>query len=383
MQITQCSWQAEQGWQPELPQADTQPDWVIVFGARKLLEQKPELLQALRERFPATIFSGGSTAGEILGVRALDDTLTATFVKFESTKLASFSLPVGSPQESHALGVQLAQGLTHKGLRHVFVISDGLKVNGSELVTGLVATLPEDTTVTGGLCGDGPRFERSYVLDKQGDLASGRVSVVGFYGEQLQIGFGSLGGWDPFGPERIVTKSRENVLFSLDGKPALSLYKTYLGKFADQLPASGLRFPMRLRGSKGSPGVVRTILAVDEDKQCMIFAGDIPEGKPVRFMKANFDRLVDGAMDAASIAVKHTTVPVQLGLLVSCVGRKMVLGQQTEEELEAVADVLGQQAVLTGFYSYGEIAPFRISAECKLHNQTMTVTSLAEIPMTD
>jgi hypothetical protein len=69
---------------------------------------------------------------------------------------------------------------------------------------------------------------------------------------------------------------------------------------------------------------------------------------------------------------------VDLALLISCVGRKLVLRQRVEEEVEAVRDVVGRDAVMTGFYSYGEIAPFSASARCELHNQTMTITTLSE-----
>jgi hypothetical protein len=378
MQVAHRLWQASQGWDQPLSELAFDPDWILVFAERKLLESQPEVLDEVRQKFPNALYTGGSSAGEISGTRVFDDSLSATFVKFEKTRLHTVSKRIDDPEQSKALGIKLAHSLPVDALRHVFVISDGLKINGSELVSGLLSALPKNVTITGGLCGDGSRFERSYVMDAKGEIAEGLVSAVGFYGHQLQVGFGSLGGWDPFGPERVVTKSKGNIVFTLDGRPALAVYKKYLGKFADQLPAAGLRFPLRLRGDEGSPGVVRTILAIDEEKQCMIFAGDIPEGKPVRFMKANYDRLVDGASDAAQIASAEMSTPPELALLISCVGRKIVLDQRIEEEVEAVADVLGSSAQIAGFYSYGEIAPFQVSASCELHNQTMTVTTFAE-----
>jgi hypothetical protein len=60
------------------------------------------------------------------------------------------------------------------------------------------------------------------------------------------------------------------------------------------------------------------------------------------------------------------------------VGRRLVLRQRIEEEVEAVREVLGGAPVMTGFYSYGEISPLNPSARCALHNQTMTVTTLTE-----
>jgi hypothetical protein len=207
----------------------------------------------------------------------------------------------------------------------------------------------------------------------------GAVIAVGFYGERLRIGYASLGGWDPFGPERRITRSAGNVLYELDGRSALALYKLYLGDHAAKLPASGLLFPLSVRETAGAPGVVRTILAVDEETSTLTFAGDMPQGALAQLMKANFDRLIDGAVGAARTSYEAVggSSP-DLALLISCVGRKMVLKQRVEEEVEGVRDVLGERTVLAGFYSYGEISPFTPDARCELHNQTMTITTFAE-----
>jgi hypothetical protein len=120
-------------------------------------------------------------------------------------------------------------------------------------------------------------------------------------------------------------------------------------------------------------------MAIDEENQSMTFAGDMPEGGYARLMKANFDRLIDGAGDAAH-ATSETlgASKPELALLISCVGRKLVLKQRVEEEVEGVRDVLGEDTVLAGFYSYGEICPHGAFTQCELHNQTMTITTFSE-----
>jgi hypothetical protein len=258
------------------------------------------------------------------------------------------------------------------------VFSEGLKVNGSELVKGLTAALPHSVTVTGGLSGDGQRFASTYVVWK-GKPERGSIVAAGLYGPALRVGYASLGGWDSFGPERLITRSRNNVLYELDGHSALELYKQYLGEHAADLPASGLLFPLSLRTTRDATPVVRTILAVDENEQSMTFAGDVPTGAYARLMKANFDRLIDGAAGAARVSYQAGgATPPNLALLISCVGRKMVLQQRIEEEVEGVRDIMGERTVLTGFYSYGEISPFTPSARCELHNQTMSITTFTE-----
>lgn len=380
MRIEQSRWTASGGWEPFPPGRLDSAHLVLVFGG-------PEALKgpALRETFaayPGAHLCGCSTAGDIFGTQVSDDSLVVTAVSFERTRIAGRSTRICGPEDSRAAGERLAEALAGAlegdNLVHVFVLSDGLKVNGSKLVEGLAGRLPRDVTVTGGLSGDGPRFKETLVISG-GDPEPNTIAVVGFYGSGLRVGYASLGGWDPFGPERLITRSEGNVLYELDNRSALELYKTYLGPHASDLPASGLLFPLSLRTGEGDTPVVRTILSVDEDDRSMTFAGDVPTGSYARFMKANFDRLIDGAVGAArtSYEAVGSTSP-DLALLVSCVGRKLVLGQRVEEEVEGVRDVLGTRAVLAGFYSYGEISPFTPDARCELHNQTMTITTFSE-----
>ena len=377
MKTCQSSWNAESGWAPGSLNGLTSPDLVLVFGGYGVLEGGQQVREVL-DAYPGARVLGCSTAGEIAGTRVHDDSLVATAIDFERTHIEQVSGALSeSGGDSFAIGQRLAAKLDPNDLTHVFVLSDGLNVNGSQLVEGLTSELPDGVTVTGGLSGDGGAFERTLVLDREG-VASDRVAALGLYGD-IKVGSASLGGWDPFGPERTITRSEGNVLFELDGTSALELYKRYLGEHADGLPATGLLFPMTIRTEGQEVPVVRTILGTDDEAGSLTFAGDIPQGALGRLMKANFERLVDGAAGAARES--YTAIgdmQAELGILISCVGRKMVLKQRIEEEVEAVRDVLGSDATLTGFYSYGEISPFTPTAKCELHNQTMTVTTLSE-----
>lgn len=351
---------------------------VLIFGSTARLGDEAYFLR-LRKEFPRAILLGCSTAGEICGTRVLDESIVATAVEFEHTRIQLAQTDIADMTQSRRAGESLANALAHDDLVHVLVLSDGLKVNGTELTNGLIAKLPEHVVVTGGLSGDGERFARTLVCANS-MTAEGKIAALGFYGDRLKVGFGSLGGWDPFGPERLITRSEGNVLYELDNQSALELYKRYLGPHAAGLPATGLLFPLALRTGDGKQGLVRTILAVDEADQSMTFAGDIPEGSYARLMKANFDRLIDGAIGAArSCHEKLEANSAELAILISCVGRKLVLKQRIEEEVEGVRDVLGDGPVLAGFYSYGEISPHTPSAKCELHNQTMTITTFTEV----
>lgn len=375
MNIEQLHWTAGPGW--NRPASLRDASLVLIFGGTDRLTK--ERFDEIRAAYPDAILLGCSTAGEIIDTRVHDDSIAVTALRLEKTRIRLARQTVAAPEESHRAGEALARELQAPDLRHLFLLSDGLRVNGSDLVAGLKSVLPAHVEVTGGLSGDGARFGRTLVI-ADAPPEEGRIAALGFHGDAIRIGHGSLGGWDPFGPDRLITRSKGNILYELDGQSALALYKKYLGHHATGLPATGLLFPLALAPTpQGNAGVVRTILAVDEENQSMTFAGDMPEGMYARLMKANFSRLVDGAAGAAEASrAPLGDADPDLAVLISCVGRKLVLKQRIEEEVEAVRDVLGTRPVLTGFYSYGEISPHAASARCELHNQTMTITTFQE-----
>lgn len=350
---------------------------VVLFGASSLADQ-PDPIRDIARIYPDCSVVGCSTSGEIYGAQIKDGTLVGAVVDFDRTIVRSASAPVDSAASSFQAGASLARGLLARDLRAVLVLSDGLHVNGSELIRGLNSILPESVIVTGGLAGDGDKFQRTWVL-KDGRPQSKFVTAAGLYGSHVRIGHGSKGGWDQFGPERVITKAKGNVLYELDDKPALQLYKEYLGDRAAGLPATGLLFPLSVRVEASSDKrLVRTILAVDEAAQSLTFAGDLPEGALAQLMHANFDRLIQGASDAgASISFSGRASNGALAIAISCVGRRLVLGERTEEEIEATLDVLPPGTKQIGFYSYGELSPY-VSGRCELHNQTMTLTTITE-----
>lgn len=353
-----------------------EPQLLILFGSRAILEDG-QIIKSLREKYPNTIFTGCSTSGEIAGNAVHDDTLAATAVKFDKTSVQAVCVEQNQEMDSYRAGKELIDLMEKDDLTHVFLLSEGLKVNGTDLVKGISENLDKKISVTGGLAGDGALFEKTMVITPEGEIKEGIITAVGFYGENLEVGYGSMGGWDSFGVERLVTKSEGNVLYEIDGEPALDLYKSFLGDNAKNLPASGLLFPLSMRNKDDESPLVRTILGIDEDAKSLTFAGDIPTGSFVRLMKSNSYKLIDGAEEAAQVLAKDIIKDPEFAILISCVGRKLVIKQLIDEEVEAVSDVLNEP-VVTGFYSYGELAPFMKFSSCELHNQTMTITTFSE-----
>jgi hypothetical protein len=375
MNIEQRTFDAKAGW--TICRGDMKGEkaqLVLAFADRHLLDAGTGLGE-LRQAYPSAHIVIASTSGEIIDTEVTEDRFVATAIAFAKTRVACLATRISQTSESYDAGRELATKLGGPDLVHVFVVSDGQKVNGTELARGFNEHLPQGVLLSGGLAGDGTRFERT-VVGLDGPPAPGCIAAVGFYGRALRVGFGSAGGWEPFGPERVVTRAEHNTLFELDGQSALKLYKKYLGEQAKHLPGSSLRFPLCVTPMDSEHTVVRTILSIDEKAETMTFAGDIPVGARVRFMRASYEDLIDGAAKAAEQA--RGTSMAELVVCVSCVGRRIVLGQRTEEETESVRAEVGPGPILTGFYSYGELSPAGSSTACQLHNQTMTITTLRE-----
>ena len=376
MKIVQAQY-TQNDWKYFQPKQKLNNPLVLVFAERRLLQQN-KIIASIKKEFPYQHIIFGSTAGEIVGNQVYDNSVSVTAIEFEKSffKISQANI-LAHHQDSFELGKALFEQLPKENLQHIFIISEGSFVNGSALINGLEENNTQNIKISGGLCGDNERFEKTLVAYNE-TPKEGEVAIIGLYGDSLEVTASSCGGWMPFGPERTITKSKDNILYEIDGLPALDLYKKYLGEKSLDLPHSALLFPLNIKAEGKDLPVVRTILNIDEDEKSMIFAGDIPEQSKVQLMMASVDAIVVGAGEAAKKAMQNRKNKPQIALLVSCIGRKLVMAQRTEEEVEEVLDIIGAQTLTTGFYSYGEIAPFQSQDSCELHNQTMTLTLISE-----
>lgn len=349
---------------------------VLIFGDRFLLESET-IYDEIRAMYPDGDLVFGSTSGEIMNTRVFEETIILTAIEFEKTSFQIVKENVLDFVDIEKMGKAISSRFNKKDLRHVFIVSDGSFVNGSGLIEGMESDEEFNASITGGLCGDGARFEKTLTSYNE-NPKQGEVVAIGFYGESLEVSYANYGGWTPFGPERTITRSEGNVLYEIDGQPALDLYKTYLGEKAKELPQAALLYPLTVQHSENEEPLVRTILNIDEEANSMILAGDVPINSRVQLMMCTMDDIAEGASNAAEQAMNNRSNPPELAILVSCVGRKLVLAGRTEEEIEEVMEVVGEGAKITGFYSYGEMAPFAGKNECQLHNQTMTLTLMSE-----
>lgn len=380
MKVEQRCWTKKDGWtNGSSPFFKENAQLVFLFGSTPILKNGGHY-EEIRNDYPNASLIGCSTAGEISSLQNYDDSLVVTAVNLEHSSLKMVEGNIKDYENSYEAGKHLIKSLDKEDLVHVLIFSDGLSINGSELVRGLLSDLPKGMGVTGGLAGDYDRFKETLVCTNSFPEKE-KIIVLGFYGARLKVNYGSMSGFIPFGPERLVTKSTGNVLYEIDGKSALDLYKNYLGpEKASNLSVNQFYFPLHYKSKDGNTAVVRTILAIDEKNGSMTFAGDILEGGHVQLMKGNYNGLLDGATQAANTCLQNDEKESpDLAILVSCVGRKIVLKQRAEDEIETVRTVFNNTTTLAGFYSYGEIAHYTPFETCQLHNQTMSITTFTEI----
>ncbi len=377
MKIVQASKEFNKDWNYCQEKKTLSNPLVLVFGNRYFLE-KPEVIEDIRKEFPYQEIVFGSTSGEIVDCNVNEDSITVTAIEFEKS---TFVIKRGNVLEydknGETLGEALYQEMPKENLKHLFVLSEGSFVNGSSLIKGLETIFDNNVSITGGMCGDDARFEKTVASYKE-DPKEGEVILIGFYGANLEITFASFGGWETFGPERVITKSENNILYEIDDQPALDLYKKYLGTKSSELPQASLLYPLNVQPEEKKEPVVRTILNINNENQSMILAGDVPLNSRVQLMMASVEGVAHGAQKAADFAMIDRKKKPEISILISCIGRRLVMNQRVEEELELVREVIGSDVPMTGFYSYGEMAPFNGSKTCELHNQTMTLTLISE-----
>lgn len=381
MKVEHLTWQEQKGWSGDPTLRDAA--FVVYFAAKNLLENK-DFLTEIKRHYPKATLLGCSSGGEIYNGEVQENTLVITAVEPREFYVKSAQSAIHHMEESHGVGKSLGETLKAPDLKAIFVLSVGSHVIGSDLVKGFFEEIPQGVILMGGFAADmDAQFGQTYVgLNEK--ICDKMVAAIGFYGDSINVSYGSVGGWDAFGPERVISKSENNILYELDGKPALKLYKDYLGDEAKDLPRSALYFPLNIRPDKNSDhDIVRTIIGMNEEDQSLIFAGDVPQGYVARLMKGDFNHLIDGAEQAASLAMKHSSIAVNqdqkgFALLVSCIGRKVLMGQSVADEVEIVAELFKSEIPTIGYYSYGEIGHHRSTGQCGFHNQTMTITLLSE-----
>jgi len=383
MKTEKFHYSRESGWDNFPDHSWDSDQTLLMIHFSTFFEDFAKPLNQLRAAFPKSCWIGCSTSGHFLDDAIDDDGVVVVVAKFETTRLRQASARFSEGADIRAIGQSLAQDLWREDLRGLMVMAEGLLLNGSELIEGLAVVIPAKVPVFGGLAGDGGRFQNTLVISGKVPTAK-TVTAVGFYGEDFTIRVATSGGWDWIGPDRLITGAEGNKLLTLDNRPALSLYKQYLGDLSDDLPTSGIRFPLGIHSSETQQcETLRMIRSIDEQEGSITLCGNVAEGSFARLMHANRERLIQAAADATDMLLQSTDHDGGgLAFIATCIGRRMILGSDAVEEINVARQGLPKRHALIGFYTYGEIAPLA-NNELAFHNQTFTIGLLQEAKCTD
>lgn len=358
---------------------DFVPDVIFIFISLQFKETE-ESLHNLKNKYNNSIIIGGTTAGEIIGQTVVDGSMVLSALKFEQTSVKLYSKELPKDKAHYYLvGKEFTHQMDQEELKHIFLLSDVQTLHASSLLKGINSMLKSHVSVTGGLAGRESYIGSNFIID-QGELKTNRVIALAMYGEHLQVNYNAQGGWDSFGIESLVTKSKDNHVLEIDGEPALDFYKAMVDpNILTDVKKLGFKHPIKVRNDEHANPVIRALLDIDESEKSLIMAEEIPVGSYVRVMKANVDRLIIGAENAAKTISQEPNQKHELAILISCAGRRKVLAELVSEEIEAVVEQFPSNTKSIGFYSYGEISPFYEIPKTSLHNLTMCVTTFSEL----
>lgn len=362
--------------EPFDPTLDSESTAVFIFFESTLVVD--EQIKKIKNTFPKSKILGSSTSGEIQNAEINDNSIVCMVIQFDHTQLKLVSTPVNFETSLQA-GKNLAEALAAPDLKNIVLLTEGLDVDGSELIKELDQALKSkniNAAIVGGMAGDGHRFVNTFVINDTSSKTHQAVAL-GLYGEKVKMFSGTGTGWAPFGPLRYVTKAQRNTVFEIDGVPALKLYKEYLKEDALNLPVSGVLFPLGISWGENE-NIVRSVARIDEANNALIFASKIPEKTQVQLMHSNVMKLINAAEQALdNCTLDFSNGKATAALIISCIGRRMIMGQKTEDEIDIIKERLPNHTEICGFYSYGEYSP-TASKRNELHNQTMTLIIFQE-----
>lgn len=353
---------------------DFKPTLILCFSSLSERQIQPFLIQ-LKNQFPHVPCIGCSSGGDILETTINYSALSLTFIEFETTQI---EIELSHFKVTKEKFTSLENPLNTSLLKHMLVFTD-LQSSDFNFINHLQCQLPSHIKVSGGVAAANllEKNNNTYIIYEDKTYKNAAI-YIGLYGDNLSINYGSHAGWDSYGIERVATKSEGNILYELNGESAASIYKRYLDSLGEKLPEATISYPLSVRFSENERPIIRTVIGLNEMDGSIELAGDIPMYSSVKLMKANLDRIISGAKKSAENSIDTHIKTPQLAIVISCIGRQVILEQLVNEELEVIKETLGDTCHLSGFYSYGEFAPLSETCQGVLHNQTMTITTISE-----
>ena len=354
------------------------PDLVILFSSAKY--DAARVLEGIHSRLSAAVpLVGCSSYAEIDSEQALTSSIVAMGLVLEGITVRTFHVE-GRGVDSFTAGREA--GLDLRGFAPDLIITfpDVLEMNATRFLLGLQDALGKDMPIVGGAPADDGAFKATYQIHGRDVMSGGAVGVA--LKGPLAIVTAAKSGYTPVGATHTSTRVEDGkVVLEIDGRPALDIYRDYLGKRAAQMPAVSIEFPIGVVGGiEGTQRrtddallLVRAIFQVDEARGALILGGDVPEGAAIRVMRATKEDVVRGADEATVMALEAMPAP-DLALIFSCMSRKSVLGPRFKDECRASFARLPEGLPRAGFYTFGELSP--VQGTTMHHESTYTLVLL-------
>lgn len=362
------------------------PSLLLVFVSTSAFHQE-ELVKLLQAKCPQAVLVGCSTAGEISSVSgSRDNSLVLMALAGDGIRFVpgvGTDMNVDPRKAGRMLAEDIAKKANGEKPKACLIFPDGLAGNGADVVRGILDVFGQEFMVAGGSAGDDYHFKQTYEYLGE-TVLSNSVVGVGLFGE-FSFGIGVRHGWIPIGNSRIATKSQGNILYELDGKPALEIYEDYFGKDRvlidpnEPFAKLAVTYPLGIPTPNKDGYLIRDPISVNE-QGAITCAAEIPEGSEVFLMIGSREEAIEAANDAAHKALSQLQgKSPKAAILFNCIARKKLFMQKKEEEIAVIRSVLGQSVPLIGFYTYGEQAPLGGEVvTCSFHNETDVIFLLAE-----
>jgi signal transduction histidine kinase len=335
------------------------------FDGMLNVENSRELLEYLSTKFRNAHIIGTSTDGEIFNETVQDHSVILSFSIFESVTLASLS--VSLDEGSFTAGEELGREATRFGAQAMIVFSDAFATNGDLLMEGFTQH-SNNVILAGGMAGDNGKFQSTYVISGA-KLYSKRAVAIMLKGENLRVNNGYSFHWLPIGPTFRVTHSVDNIVYTLDDRPILEVYRDYLGdSVADTLQSVGVAFPLILK--QKSQLIGRAPLISYEDG-ALGFGGSIPQGAKVQFGIGNANLILESSRETFNSCLTQSPESI---FVYSCMARRRFLGDAIGMETIPLHTI----APTSGFFTYGEFYTDPKNYQSSLLNETMTFLILSE-----
>jgi hypothetical protein len=350
------------------------PTLAIVFiSVKQNREEVCELLNGAGIR----IF-GATTSGEFISPEITEGGISIMLLDMEPS---CFKIVFLETHESNAYEVSKQVGIEGRQLfaNPAFIIASGwLHTDGEQIVAGIEVGTGSDSTIFGGMAGDDLALREPFVFTYGKSSTTGLVALI-IDEDKISIKGIATCGWKPIGITKIITKSSGNVVYTIDGQPALDLVIKYLGLTMDQESTAsstvvnlGAYYPLQLQ-RENAPPVMRTAMLGNIEDRSLICAGNVPQGAKVRFsLPPDFD-VIDTVVEEC-IDLKNET-EADAVIIFSCISRYLSFGVMTSEEIERVQNVWN--APMVGFFSYGEFGKSK-NGKHEFHNNTCCVVAMKE-----